>query len=239
MSKGCVIFDFDGVIADTERFHLVAYNAALAAHAPQIGGPLAISDHDYFANYIVFGDREGLFHMLNDHGRPCDGDLVRQLAATKHALFEKHLHGLSDPLPGVRQVLAWLEERHVPRAICSGARRAEIESMLSSLKLRHHFDVLVSIEDVRLGKPEPEGYNLAFEKLNLEYDAELIKDFSLVIEDSAGGCAAARAAGLRVLGVATSLPLPKLKPCATWALGSLEEVQFDELARWLGIGPME
>lgn len=233
MSKGCVIFDFDGVIADTERFHLVAYNAALAAHAAEIGGPLAITEPQYFANYIVFGDREGLFHMLNDHGRPCDGILVRKLAATKHKLFEKHLHGVSDPLPGVREVLAWLEARNVPRAICSGARRGEIEMMLDSLKLRHHFDVLVSIEDVRLGKPDPEGYNLAFERLNLEYDAELQKDSSLVIEDSAGGCAAARAADLRVLAVATSLPLEKLKQCATWAVGSLSDLDFNELARWL------
>jgi beta-phosphoglucomutase len=235
MIKGCVIFDFDGVIADTERFHLVAYNAALAAHAPEIGGPLAITEPEYFGNYIVFGDREGLFHMLNDHGRPCDGALVRRLAATKHDLFEKHLHGMSDPLPGVRETLAWLEEHNVPRAICSGARRGEIEMMLDTLKLRHHFDVVVSIEDVRLGKPEPEGYNLAFERLNLEYDAELSKDVSLVIEDSAGGCAAARAAGLRVLGVATSLPLETLRHSATWAVPNLAELKRDELAQWLGI----
>src|SRR6202008_4180925 len=121
-------------------------------------------------------------------------------------------------LPGVRETLEWLEQHNVPRAICSGARREEILTLLDAFKLRHHFDVLVTIEDVRMGKPDPEGYNLAFDKLNLEYDAELEKEFSLVIEDSAGGCSAAKSANLRVLGVATSLPLEQLQRCATFAL---------------------
>jgi beta-phosphoglucomutase len=236
MAKGCVIFDFDGVIADTERFHLVAYNEALAAHAGEIGGALAVSADEYFGKYIVYGDREGLMHMLRDKRRPCGGELVRKLAAAKHELFLSYLDKAIEPLPGVGRLLGWLEERNVPRAICSGARRGEIEMILDSLKLRHHFDVMVTIEDVRLGKPEPEGYNLAFERLNLEYDAELEKGWSLVVEDSAGGCAAAKAAGMRVLGVATSLPMEELRGHVTWAVGSLAELRLEEVAGWLGIG---
>jgi len=235
MSKGCVIFDFDGVIADTERLHLGAYNRTFAAHAGEIGGELRISAEDYFTGYIVFGDHEALFHMLGDHGRPTDGGLIRRLAAAKHEAFEQTLRALADPMPGVREVLAWLEARNVPRAICSGARRSEIELLLESFRLRHHFDVMVTIEDVRLGKPEPEGYKLAFDRLNLEYDAELDKEYSLVIEDSAGGCAAARAAGLRVLGVATSLPLEELQAHATYAVERLDQMDWGQLARWLGL----
>ncbi len=107
--------------------------------------------------------------------------------------------------------------------------------LLEAFKLRHHFDVMVTIEDVRNGKPDPEGYELAFEKLNLEYDAELEKEFSLVIEDSEGGCAAGKAAGLRVLGVATSLPLEDVQRCATHAVAGLDRVDKRELGRWLGI----
>ena len=107
--------------------------------------------------------------------------------------------------------------------------------LLESFAIRHHFDVLVTIEDVTRGKPEPEGYNLCFDKLNLEYDAELDREFSLVIEDSAGGCAAARAAGLRVLGVATSLPLENVSEHATYAVSRLDQVDFGALAQWLGV----
>jgi HAD superfamily hydrolase (TIGR01509 family) len=235
MSRGCVIFDFDGVIADTESVHLAAYNHVLAAHAADIGGPLEITPQAYFTRYIVYGDHEGLFHMLRDHGRPSEKALIQKLADTKHHVFQEKLTTFAEPLPGVRDLLEWLESKNVPRAICSGARRGEIEMLLEAFKLRHHFDVMVTIEDVRLGKPEPEGYNLAFDKLNLEYDAELDKEFSLVIEDSMGGCSAARSAGLRVLGVATSLPLAQLEKCTTFAVERLDRLDKSLLAIWLGL----
>ena len=69
MPRGCVIFDFDGVIADTESLHLAVYNLALQSHAGQIRGALVIPREAYFTRYIVYGDREGFFHMLRDHGR--------------------------------------------------------------------------------------------------------------------------------------------------------------------------
>jgi HAD superfamily hydrolase (TIGR01509 family) len=239
MSKGCVIFDFDGVIADTERLHLHAYNQVLAARAAEVGGPLAISPEAYFTRYIVYGDREAFWHVLRDNGRPHDAALVERLAAAKHDGFQTVVGNASDAggglLPGVRELLEWLEQRQVPRAICSGARRQEILSLLDGFKLRHHFDVIVTIEDVRMGKPDPEGYNRAFDRLNLEYDAELDKESSLVIEDSAGGCAAGRAAGLRVLGVANSLPLSELERCATFAVASLQGLDHGVLAGWLGV----
>jgi beta-phosphoglucomutase len=237
MSKGCVIFDFDGVIADTERLHMHAYNEVLAAHADQIGGPLQVDPQSYYTRYIVYGDREGLWHMLRDNDRPLDNDLIEHLAHAKHEVFERMISAgaQSALLPGVAELLGWLEERNVPRAICSGARRSEILPMLESFKLRHHFDVIVTIEDVRLGKPDPQGYNLAFDKLNLEYDAELDKAFSLVIEDSAGGISAGKAAGLRVLGVANSLPLSELQRHATFAVESMEKVDRVQLAEWLGM----
>ena len=235
MPSGCVIFDFDGVIADTERLHLAVYNRTLALHASVIGGPLEIAAQDYFSRYIVYSDHEGLFHMLRDAGRPHDQPLIQQLADAKHHLFEEQLTEFADPLPGVRETLDFLEAQRVPRAICSGARRAEITQLLHAFKLQHHFDVLVAIEDVRHGKPHPEGYLKAFERLNLEFDAELKMDQSLVIEDSAGGMAAGRAAGLRVLGVATSLPLEEVRRHATFAVENLAHLPHSQLAPWLGL----
>ena len=235
MPRGCVIFDFDGVIADTERLHLAAYNHTLALHQSDIGGPLEIAPATYFTKYIVYGDHEGLFHILRDHDRSTDPALINKLADAKHQIFEQKLGDFAEPLPGVRETLAFLEAHNVPRAICSGARREEIITLLDAFKLRHHFDTLVTIEDVRMGKPDPEGYNLAFEKLNLEFDADLEKEFSLVIEDSAGGCSAGKSAGLRVLGVATSLPLEHVSRCATFAVESLADLDHKTLAQWLGI----
>jgi HAD superfamily hydrolase (TIGR01509 family) len=122
----------------------------------------------------------------------------------------------------------------VPRAICSGARRDEILHLLNAFGLRSHFDAIVTIEDVRMGKPDPEGYNKAFEMLYKEYDGIPRKECSLIIEDSAGGCAAGRAAGIRVLGVATSLPLERLQGVADFAVPDLSHVSREDLKRWLG-----
>jgi len=96
-----------------------------------------------------------------------------------------------------------------------------------------HFEFLTSIEDVRYGKPDPQGYNLTFERLNEKYDLELAKEQSLVIEDSPGGCEAGKAAGIPVLGVATSLPLESVKLCADHAVRDLSHLDYAELTRWL------
>lgn len=235
MSRGCVIFDFDGVIADTESLHLAAYNQVLADFSAQIGGPIEISRAAYFSRYIVYGDREAFFHVLIDHARSASPELLAGLTAAKHALFHQRLSDFAEPLPGVRELLAWLESRNIPRAICSGAHRDEILRLLDAFALRHHFDVVIAIEDVQNGKPDPQGYNLAFERLNLECDAQLEKSLSLVIEDSEGGCAAAKAAGIPVLGVAGSLHLSRLQKCATAAVESLALLDFQQLGTWLGL----
>jgi HAD superfamily hydrolase (TIGR01509 family) len=235
MPRPCVIFDFDGVIADSERLHLAAYNHTFAANAPHIGGPLEIEPQLYFSRYMVYGDHEALFHILRDHHRPHDPALIEKLAHAKHTTFEQKLGDFAEPLPGVRQLLLWLEAHNIPRAICSGARREEIVTLLDAFNLRHHFNTIVAIEDVRRGKPDPQGYNLAFDTLNLHHDAELDKALSLVIEDSEGGCAAAKAAGLRVLGVATSLPFDSIQRCATFALPDLSHLDTTRLAHWLGL----
>lgn len=235
MGQSAVIFDFDGVIADTESLHHQTYNHTLARHAALIGGPLEIPHAAYLAKYIVYGNREGFFHMLRDAGRPHDDPLLQTLCDAKDRIFGEELHRVAEPLPGVRRVLAWLEQQNIPRAICSGATRADIVHLLDAFQLRHHFDVIVAIEDVSWGKPNPEGYNKAFDLLNLEYDAELVKKRSLVIEDSAGGCSAAKAAGIPVLGVATSLSLQEVQRHADHALKDLSQLDFAEFATWLGI----
>jgi len=234
MIQGCVIFDFDGVIADTECLHLHAYNHAFTQLATALGGPLAITRAQYFLRYIVYGNREGFVHMLQDAGRPHDDALLDRLCAAKDGHFQLGLHGVAEPLPGVRRVLSFLEERGIPRAICSGANRHEIDMLLEAFRLQGHFEIIVAIEDVPRGKPDPAGYNQAFAALS-QRAGGLRKELSLAIEDSAGGCAAARAAGLRVLGVATSLALPEITKFADSALPDLSHLDLAELGRWLGI----
>ena len=233
MSKSCVVFDFDGVIADTEALHLQAYNATFANMSAHIGGPLRISNEAYFGNYIVYGNHDGFLHMLQDHGRSYDEALLTSLCALKDQLFNQGIGQFVQPLPGVREALGYLTSAQIPLAICSGARREEIVHLLTVFQLAQHFPVIVAIEDVQKSKPDPEGYTRAFDLLNARHGGTLNRAQSLAIEDSLGGITAARTSGLQVLAVGTSLPLQKLRSQTPLVVNSLQEVTPQQWQTWL------
>ena len=233
MARGCVIFDFDGVIADSEAQHLIAYNEALLRLADKLGMRLRIAPTSYYQRYIAFGNREGFECILRDAGLNASAALLDELCALKDHMMDSELAQISTPLAGVENTLATLTGWHVPLAICSGARRVEILRILEAFHLRDHFRAIVAIEDVRHGKPDSEGYRRAFDTLQLQCDGELDKSLSLVIEDTAGGAAAAHDAGLRVLGVATSSPLETVKTWADFALPDLSHLQPQQMQLWL------
>jgi beta-phosphoglucomutase-like phosphatase (HAD superfamily) len=92
----------------------------------------------------------------------------------------------------------------VPIAICSGARRHEIEPLVDRFNVRHHFQTIVSADDVRIAKPDPEGYRKACEILSVAPHE------AVTIEDSPRGIAAAKAAGVRVIAVGHSFKQDRL-----------------------------
>ncbi len=233
MARSCVIFDFDGVIADTEAQHLIAYNEALLRLAGKLGMTLRIDPTSYYQRYIAFGNREGFACILRDAGVQASESLLQELCQLKDHIIDSELSQISAPLAGVKDALALLTGWNVPLAICSGARRVEILRILEAFQLQDHFRAIVAIEDVRRGKPDPEGYRRAFDTLQLQCDGELDPARSLVIEDTAGGAAAAHDAGLRVLGVATSSPLEKVKTWSDFALADLSRLQPQQLRIWL------
>jgi phosphoglycolate phosphatase/beta-phosphoglucomutase len=238
MTGGCVIFDFDGVVADTENLHLAAHNQALAELAPRIGTRIELTPQIYFSRYVVYGNHEGFQRMLQDAGAAAGPPLIEELCRVKDRIMDSRLAELAAPLPGVRRLLAHLARRRVPCGICSGARRSEIEDLLRAFDLARHFPVIVAIEDVRRCKPDPEGYSLAWERLRNAARVPIEKNMSLVIEDTAGGAAAARAAGLRVLGLATSSSLPAVRQWADYVAADLSSLNLRQFDAWLGLtGP--
>ena len=128
----------------------------------------------------------------------------------------------------VRQVAA-----RVPVAITSGAARREIETVLEASGLRELFPVLVCLEDVVHGKPDPEGYQVALEQLNRSAATPLEAADVLVFEDSEQGLKAAVAAGMRCVMVAGPTPAERLSDAACivdaldWSIPVVREL-FDE-----------
>lgn len=238
MGDLCVIFDFDGVIANTEELHLAAYNQALLAARQAIGRVIEITPQRYYSRYIVFGNHEGFRLMLQDQGIHPPRALLDKLCELKDKIMDGRAGQAVKPMPGVTDVIKYLASRNVYCGICSGARRHEITTLLQAFALERYFPVIVSIEDVTRGKPDPQGYCLAFDRLNIHCDGNLDKQRSLVIEDTEGGAAAAHGAGLRVLGVATTSNLDAVRKWADFAFQCLLDVPLSQWDQFLGLPAM-
>jgi histidinol dehydrogenase len=188
-----VLFDFDGVLVASERAHHRAFAHVLRS----LGARLTWSA--YRDRYLAFDDATALRVMLRDagiRGAPPIAALVRR----KRARFARITGGAPPVAAAAVRLVKDLAER-VPLAIVSGAARAEIAIAVRRAGIAKHFRTVVAAEDVRRSKPDPEGYRLGLRRLRLGRP-----DGCVAFEDSPGGIRAARAAGLRVIGVASTYP---------------------------------
>jgi HAD superfamily hydrolase (TIGR01509 family) len=193
-----VIFDFDGVIADTEPLHFESLRRTLADIE------IILTEKDYYADYLGFDDRGCVLEALRINRRPISSSLVEELMTKKAAAY---LSSIKDHLvifPGVRE---FVEDAAAacPIAIASGALRPEIELVLEQIGIRKAFGHITSAEDVTYGKPNPEPFLQALAGLNRRHSVAPIPPAScLAIEDSRPGIRAARSAGMKVLAVANT-----------------------------------
>src|SRR5688572_20384208 len=192
-----ILFDFDGVIADTEPLHFACLRQTLAETG------ISMTESDYYANYLGYDDRGCFTAALTAHQRPTDPAALGRLMQRKtHAYLEL----LKDHLvifPGVREFVR--EAAVYPLAIASGALRHEIEVILEQAGLRKEFLHITSADDVTRGKPDPQPFLHALGALNRQCREQAITAEScLVIEDSIPGVKAAKAAGMKVLAVANT-----------------------------------
>jgi beta-phosphoglucomutase len=204
-----VLFDFNGVLVDDESYHWRAFRDVLAPLGARVTRRL------YDRRYLALDDFAACRLALRDARIVPSrrGAAVRSLVARKRRLFRARLRrdGIGVGAGGARLVRALA--RDTALAVVSSAARVEIEAPLRQAGLRRFFPVIVAAEDVRRSKPCPEPYRTALQRLGLRGSSGCI-----AIEDSPGGIAAARAAGLPVLGVATSMPAGVLKRAGAFAV---------------------
>jgi len=216
---GAVIFDFDGVITDSEILHLRSFNQVLARFGVEI------TTKDYYKDYLGLTDSE-CFESLADRGRlGLDEDGIEHLIKQKNQIFEKLAKTEGSIIEGVRDFLEMLKYHGhpgrghgleargtIPMAICSGALLAEIELILEQARLRRFFEVIVSAEQIKKGKPNPEGLLLTLAKLNHDRRVRIAAGQCVVIEDSHWGLEAAEAAGMHTVAVTNSYDAEQLQP---------------------------
>ena len=219
-----VLFDFDGVIVNSEPLHFYAFGKVLA------GEKIDLSEREYYQELIGFDDRGAFKHAFANRGMPLEPKTLLRLMARKSEVMMELIEGKKyQALPGAQELVRGLW-RNYPLGICSGALREEVEAMLEGVGLRDCFGVIVAAEDVTAGKPDPQGYLLCVKLISQKIKKALRPEDCLVVEDAPKVIASVKSAGFRVLGVASSHPIQELKE-ADWAVASL---QPQEVAQRLG-----
>jgi len=222
VTLAAVIFDFDGVLADSEPLHLAAFQQVLGT----IG--ITLSADEYYARYLGFSDRDAFIHVCRDRGVPLSAETLDDLMAVKQDVFPQLVgtHGL---FPGAGACLDRVAAE-VPIAIASGALRHEIELMLDKGGLAGRVPIIVAAGETPRSKPYPDPYARAFEQLVADghIDAGTRPAQVVAIEDSEWGLQSARAAGLRTVGVTTSYPAERL-PSAEYVVSGIDDVTLEML----------
>jgi len=223
MHLKAVIFDFDGVIADTEPVHLGAFQKTLG------GLGMKLTEEDYYANYLAYDDKTFFRRFLRDRELLHDEGLIAELIERKTAHYYDLIKGNIEILPGVREFLGRLAGR-CRIAIGSGALRAEITDILEFAGIGGYFEVIVSAEDIENCKPAPDVYIMVLKRLNASSPAgdTISAAECLVIEDSLSGIEAALAAGMKCLAVSNSYAAQELSR-AHMVSDSLAGVSIEDL----------
>jgi beta-phosphoglucomutase len=212
-----VLFDFDGVIVNSEPLHFFAFTQVLGAEK------IELSETEYYQELIGFDDRGALRYIYEKHGLPLDPPtLLRLMTRKSQVMMELIQNRKYHALAGVEAFVRGLW-RHYPLAICSGALREEVEAMLEGVSLRDCFGVIVAAEDVQVGKPDPSGYLLCAREVARTIGKPLRPVDCLIVEDAPSVIKSVRAAGFATLGVATSHPIEKLG--ADWVVKTLEPAE--------------
>jgi beta-phosphoglucomutase len=207
-----IIFDFDGVIADSEPLHLRAFQHALADNG------IALSKDEYFARYLGYDDVGAFKALSRDRGLDLSERQVAALVTLKGVKLQQMMHAGEVLFPGAAEFIRTAAAA-VPVAIASGALRHEIDGIVESAGLASLFAAVVASGDTPESKPSPAPYRLAFTRLCEASGRALEPARCVAIEDSRWGLESARGAGLRCVGVTNSYAAGELRPAELIAAG--------------------
>lgn len=212
MITRAVLWDLDGTLVDSEEFHWLSWRDTMR------GEGVDLSYEHFLASFGQRNDR-----ILAAWLPGADPARARRIGDQKEAEYRRlvETHGLN-PLPGAREWLVTLRDAGWKQSIASSAPGENVVTMLRVLGLESHLDAIVSAEDVILGKPDPQVFLKAAEKLAVPPDC------CVVVEDAAAGVEAGRRGGMRTIGVTRNGTLD-----ADVSVRSLEDLPPDAFERLL------
>ena len=202
MALRAAVFDFDGVIVDSEPLHFRSLREALLSER------IEITHAEYWDHLLAHDDRSSIRFAFERRGERTDAVRLARVERVKVERFAQLIPEIP-VFPGARELIGALAAE-LPLAIASGARHEEIEAILAGIGLRDSFLVVVGAQDAGRSKPDPAPYLEAARRLESRL-AGLVPGECVAFEDSVPGVMSALGAGMKVIGVAHSYPAAKLR----------------------------
>jgi beta-phosphoglucomutase len=199
-----VIWDLDGVLADTTEAHFRSWVTALAEWEVPLDRPT-------FNSTFGMNNRDTLTYIL---GRPPEPMELGTIAGRKEHLFRLQYQQLPSVVAGSSQLLEALNQEHWLQALASSAPMANINLIIDLLHIRSWFSAILSCESIPAGKPDPSLFLQAAKEL------EVLPDCCIVVEDAPAGVEAAHRAGIKCIAVASTRSRQELE---------LADIVVDEL----------
>ena len=221
MSLRGIVFDFDGVITNSEPLHFQGFRDILQQEG------VSLPESDYYERYLGFDDAGAFAAIASDHGRQWSANAIAGLVARKAALMEEREARHSVLFPGAAEAIRRLAADG-PLAIASGALRAEIVRILIREQLDRYFTIVVGAEDAEASKPSPAPYLKAVEGLAARTGSRQ-PSLYVAIEDSHWGLESARSAGLRTVAVTHTYPAGTL--VADLTVSNLDDLSWPTLEK--------
>jgi len=207
-----VIWDMDGVIADTAPYHLKAWQTVFLKRGVNF-------TEDDFKHH--FGQRNDTI-IRNTLGEQISQSEIDTVAGEKEETFRKLVRQNIKPLPGAIKLMKSLSKNRIKIALASSAPIENIRLVTQGLGINNCFQAIVSGRDVAEGKPSPQGFLLAAQKLGVE------PKHCIVIEDAIAGVSACKRAGMRCIAVTNTHPRESLTE-ADHIVDTLEAVSVHDL----------
>jgi beta-phosphoglucomutase len=215
-----IVFDFDGVIANSEPLHFRGYRDVLKDER------VDLTEAEYYARYLGYDDAGAFVAMSADRGIGWTAAHIAELVARKARLMEAFERDGAVLFPGARMAIE-AAAGAMPIAIASGALGSEIRRVLDRANLAGHFTAIVAAEDTVASKPAPDPYLRAVALLALMH-GPIAAEECVAIEDSRWGLESAREAGLRTVAVAQTYDARELG-LADLIIPSMEAFDLEEL----------
>jgi len=211
-----LIFDFNGVLANDDPIHM----EALREVAKEEG--LSFTNEEYLDKYLPLNDWDCFKTLFGQHSLPLPAVKLDELIRRKSVYYFRAIAERTVLFSEAAQAVKAAAMR-CPLAIASGARRDEISHILKQGQIEECFCAVVSAEDVEFGKPHPEPFLRAHEKLR-QADRSLAISDCVAVEDSIGGIQSAHEAGMRCLAIAHSYGPARLRSARPeWIIESIAD----------------